>query len=293
MIAAARLAEWFDAVYAPNRLLGGAATTQRRYHVVIRQFSRWLGHHATLADLTEDQIHGFLAAYFRTGVRAVTVNTARQHLISLARYGYGRGQVERVPEIRKLKEDRRVPQAWTIAQFSSLLVASRGCSGAVADIPARLFWETLFRLLFDSGMRIGAMLQVERTDVDLARAAVLVRPETQKQRAGQWIPFCPHGTLPLVRAIWLPQRELLFPWPFHISTFYNRLRRILKAAHLPTDRRSKCHRIRRTHASYLEAAGGNATQSLGHSSPAVTQGYLDPRICGTQRAVDLLPKLDI
>ena len=80
---------------------------------------------------------------------------------------------------------------------------------------------------------------------------------------------------------------------FHISTFYNRLNRLLKAAHLPTDRRSKCHRVRRTHASYLTAAGGDATQSLGHSSPKTTAGYLDPRICGTQRAVDLLPLLDI
>lgn len=178
-------------------------------------------------------------------------------------------------------------------QFRQLLLTCRGWSGAVADIPARLYWETLFRLLFDSGMRIGAMHLVRRSDLDLERAAILVRPETQKQRAGQWIPFCPDGTLPLVRAIWLPDRTLLFPWPFHVSTFYNRLNRLLKAADLPTDRRSKCHRVRRTHASYLTAAGGDAMESLGHSSPKVTQGYLDPRITGTQRAVDFLPKLDI
>ena len=293
MIAAIRLAEWFEGVYYPNRLLGGAQTTRRRYHVVLRQFSRFLGHPATLADLTEDEIHAFLCAYAETGVTAVTVNTSRQHLVSLARYAWQRGQLERVPEIRRLKEYRRVPEAWTIEQLRSLLATCRGCSGVVADTPARLWWETLFRLLFDSGMRIGAMLQVRRSDLDLERAAILVRPETQKQRAGQWIPFCVRGTLPMVRAIWLPDRELLFPWPYHVSTFYNHLARLQTAAHLPIDRRSKCHRIRRTHASYLVAAGGDATQSLGHSSPAVTQGYLDPRICGTQRAVDLLPKLDI
>ena len=60
------------------------------------------------------------------------------------------------------------------------------------------------RLLFDTGIRIGALMLLRRNDLDLERAAILIRPETQKQRAGQWKPFCRKFTLPVVRAIWPP-----------------------------------------------------------------------------------------
>lgn len=43
-----------------------------------------------------------------------------------------------------------------------------------------------------------------------------------------------------------------------------------------------------------EAAGGNATELLGHSSRKVTrQSYLDPRITGPPAAVDLLFRLPV
>jgi integrase len=46
--------------------------------------------------------------------------------------------------------------------------------------------------------------------------------------------------------------------------------------------------MRRSVASHYEAAGGNATELLGHSSRSVTLAYLDPRIVPQQHAVDLL-----
>ena len=50
---------------------------------------------------------------------------------------------------------------------------------------------------------------------------------------------------------------------------------------LPSDRRHKFHAMRRTVASFYEAAGGNATELLGHSTRDVTRThYLDPRVVG-------------
>lgn len=48
------------------------------------------------------------------------------------------------------------------------------------------------------------------------------------------------------------------------------------------------HLIRRSHASHLTVVGGDARQSLGHSSEAVTdKSYRDPRITnrGLSRAI--------
>ena len=66
--------------------------------------------------------------------------------------------------------------------------------------------------------------------------------------------------------------------------------RILEAAGLPQPDKP-FHKFRASNASYTEAGGGDAQQQLGHSSRAVTQRYLDPRITRARR--DVLPELDI
>ena len=72
------------------------------------------------------------------------------------------------------------------------------------------------------------------------------------------------------------------------SLTYRRMGRIMLRAGLPDSREFKFHAIRKSTASHYEAAGGNATKLLGHSSRKVTQTYLDPRIVQTTPAVDLL-----
>ena len=65
--------------------------------------------------------------------------------------------------------------------------------------------------------------------------------------------------------------------------------KVLSAAGLPTDRKSKFHRMRRSVASHLHAAGHNATDALGHSSADVTRkSYFDPNIIGAVRPSALL-----
>jgi integrase len=61
------------------------------------------------------------------------------------------------------------------------------------------------------------------------------------------------------------------------GTFYRRYTMLLERAGLPTGRRWKPQCLRRTFATFLEAAGGDATEALDHSSRRVTkQSYLDP-----------------
>lgn len=57
---------------------------------------------------------------------------------------------------------------------------------------------------------------------------------------------------------------------------------------LPDNRLYKFHAIRKSVASHYEAAGGNATELLGHTSRKITRAYLDPRIVRKKSAIDVL-----
>jgi len=90
-----------------------------------------------------------------------------------------------------------------------------------------------------------------------------------------------------------PKRDLIWPWPFAESYLWIAYKRLRKRAGLPSDRRSSFHRMRRSVASHFEAAGGNATELLGHSDRRLTQrSYLDPRFCKAPQAVDRLFRLN-
>lgn len=100
----------------------------------------------------------------------------------------------------------------------------------------------------------------------------------------------PYDSIESLRAISRPRRSLLFPWPYNPTYIYDHYKKLLEAAGLPTDRKSKFHRMRKSTASHFEAAGGNATKLLDHTSRRVTENYLDPRITGGQNTSDLLFK---
>lgn len=96
-------------------------------------------------------------------------------------------------------------------------------------------------------------------------------------------------TIEALRAIRLPKEPRIFPWPYTPNYLWNRFDGLLQRAGLPHDARSKFHRIRRSVASYFEAAGGDATNLLGHSDRKVTRKhYLDRRIVQEKQASDVL-----
>lgn len=133
------------------------------------------------------------------------------------------------------------------------------------------------------------MLALTWDGVDLDGLTVFLPAEVRKGGQVDRVYPIAEETAQLLRK--LPREYRPFFWPYDIGTLYNRLNRMLLKGELPADRRSKFHRIRRSTASHYEAAGGNAMKLLGHSSPKVTQTYLDPRIVKTESPIDKLPRL--
>ena len=82
---------------------------------------------------------------------------------------------------------------------------------------------------------------------------------------------------------------LILNWTQHPSRFYQLYTELLKKAGLPATRWDKPQKLRRSHATWLTFAGGDATRSLLHSSESVTRrSYLDPNILsGPGHAIQL------
>lgn len=127
------------------------------------------------------------------------------------------------------------------------------------------------------------------SDVDLKGRYLLVHADYRKGKKADKIFRLHPDTILLLKAIREPDRGLIFPAPGgSVQNLWNHYKRLLHEAGLPFDRYHMFHCLRRSTASYLEVAGGDATEHLGHSSRQITLKYLDPRIVKKKHASDLL-----
>lgn len=258
----------------------------RKLHRFAQQgLAQFLGHQLTLQDLTDDNLSAFIVHRFDQGRASHTIQGETAKLLALWRFCCKLGLLATWPTIEPIRPINRVPQAWTQLELEKLFQAASD-SQPVGLVPGGLWWSALLCLLWDTGERIGAVLELDWSTLDLETPCVLFPAETRKGgRADNWLRISPE-TAALIRQ--LPRDRPVFHWPYNNGTLYNRYRALLQRAGLPTDRHSKFHRIRRSTASHYKAAGGDPTSLLGHSSAAVTRKYLDPRIVKTPAPSDIL-----
>lgn len=293
MIRATTLWDFYLRHYRPQRLLGGSKNTDKQYRIQLNHFAKFLGREATFEDLTDQTVADFLREH-SSGRAAPTTNKAYWCLYALWNLAVDRKLVDERPTLRPLKEPDRIPMAWLLDEIRRLLNSCAMETGNYNGVPAGRWWVGIHWCWWSTGERCSAMLLVERDNCDLSRGELFIPAEARKGKTRDRIYRLIPPAVEALKAIWLPERKHLFPFPWCRETFYYRYNRILRRASLPTDRRSKPQRMRRSFASYLEAAGGNATEALDHSTRRVTKrSYLDPRICGGQNPAELLPSLDV
>lgn len=279
------LHEAFTALYQPQQLRSASPATLKLWRVALRHFDRFLQRRARVPDLTNETLAAF-AAWRLQKVQPATVNRDLASLLALWRWLHRRGRIDRWPDVQLEHEPRRAPQAWTREEFERLFSAAQQAPGNVGAAPASVYWPALLLVLFDSGERIGATLSLRWSDLDLAGRWVIFRAESRKGRDQDSCVRLASDTCDWLGR--LPRSQPPFAWPHSRVSIWPRYAELLAAAGLPTDRRSKFHRIRRTTASHAEAAGGNATELLRHASRRNTLAYLDPRILEPRQAIDVL-----
>lgn len=282
------LLNFFRETFAPLFLRGRSERTRQLYLTTLRNFEKHLGRPPALGEFTDDSVSRYLS-WFRGLPRSpASTNKERNNLLAMWRFAARKRYVDRWPDVRAETEPERIPRAWTADELKRLLHSCSGESGLVSGVVAPEWWTALHLVAWDSGERISALLGLKWSDVDLTDGWLHVPAEIRKGKRKDRVFRLSPDTIAALRRITKPKRPLVFPWVLDRSYIWKRYEPILDRAGLPTDRLSKFHRMRRSVASHFEAAGGNATELLGHSRRQVTVTYLDPRIVGEKQAADLL-----
>lgn len=235
----------------------------------------------SVSDLTDETLSEFMNSVVEQGRNARTANKSHNALCALWRYANRKHFIDTWPDVPELPELKRVPIAWTQSEFQQLLDALNMSKvrnlPAVAGVPAWLWWGSLLITLYDTGARVGSMMQVKRGDYQPELRRLLVRAEYQKHRSDQVFILDQQTATLLNELLQHSESDRLFPWDLTYTSLFIRYGTLLKLAGLPNERGSKFHRIRKTTATMAELhiGPGTATKLLGHSSAAITEKYID------------------
>ena len=267
---------------------GLSPATYEQYLLTAIQFERWRGDPLPVSDLDEEPIREFLAFRFAEPRQPQTVNKDRRNLLALWHCAAEFDHIDREPRVKRIPrypEPKRLPTAWTLEDLERILAA---CSSArpLQGWDGR-HWRALLLTIYDTSHRIGCLLKVGREQ--LTRVGFLLVYGTQSKQNADTIHRLHPQTLEAIAA--LPDHPRLFPWPLRQRGIYEHYGRILRAAGLPSTRRDKFHRVRRT--SYTQVMGSlgkdAATEHAGHSCD-LSRLYADPTQLQRTSAVDVLPR---
>jgi integrase len=282
-----KVIDFFEGVYRPLRLRSRSLNTLRLYRYSIKLFSETLGHEATLEDFTDETVCRHLMALADLGYAPHSIDKERSQLLAMWNLAARKGLVGVFPDVPRDPLPEIVPMAWMQHELVALIRSCRQEVGRIGGVQSALWWTALHEVAWDSGERIGALMRIRWQDLS-DDGWLRVPAEVRKGKRADKLFKLSEQTMQSLRLMQLPRRELIFAWDRSWNLIYSHYERILKRAGLPTDARSKFHRMRRSVASHYKANGGDATELLGHSDSRVTKKYLDPRIVQTAQPADVL-----
>ncbi len=282
------LRDFFEETYRPLFLRGKSPRTVELYRASLKSFERFLERQPVLADLNDTTVNRFLCWFRELPRSPYSVNKEHANLTALWRFACRKKFLDVWPDVPRDPEPEAVPLAWMPGELERLFKAVDSLPGAVGQVLAYQWWKAILLVCWDTGERITAILRLEWSAVDLDTGWLVV-PATNRKGGRSEEAYRLHpDTVAALRAIKLPPRDLIFPWPHPENYLWNRYGKILEKAGLPNDRKSKFHRIRKSVGSYVKAAGGDPTSALRHRDSRVTGSYIDPRVAGPAQATDYL-----
>lgn len=285
----ATIRSYFESLYRPQKLRFKKPSTAYKYRLELDRLDRFLKRPGVLPDLTDVTIGDAAEFILAPEGCGLSVESTRGFIGRISRlwdFLARKRIVSEFPTLENLRKQKRTPRAWTREQLATLWDALQRQPGRIGDIPASDWFCSLHAVLWCSGERIGALLRVRWQDLALADGWLTIQPEDRKGGckgrvyrlsvdALEWLGRLRQHSVP-------GDTSLVWPWPMSPGYLWRRYHEILNCAGLPSGRERMFHCVRKSHASHLEAAGGNATESLGHSGRQTTiESYLDPRITGS------------
>jgi integrase len=273
------------------------------YLSTLDRFRDFLGHEPTVDDLEDLTAAKFLrwrqATQHSKWKKISPASLAKDsaHLRSLwswlakKRWKRTNGELVEFPDYKRPNVPKPVPKAFNATQLSQLVEAARHRKGHICGKPAAWYWTTKIQAMFQTGERIGAVLELRWEQVDLEQHTLTFLAATRKGRRetitraitpelAKMLAMCKGAPSERVWP-WLEDREML--------SLYGSLRVLCRTAGVPYH---PFHSIRKSTASYLKRAGISAQKQLGHSSEEMAENhYYDEEITGRESNLDYLPDI--
>ncbi len=289
-----RLDDLLRLYIASNLNLKPNSADQLKY--TLASLAKHLSRPPTVDDLNSETVIPWLRDV--ASARSIrTANNQRSNLLTLWRFAAEpeRNLAAPPPKIARIREVKRIPEAWTVGEMARLInecrrwqpPAGKRWASKWANWDGRC-WAALVQVIYDTSLRIGCLLSSKPEQLR-PDGFLFVPGELQKGK---------QDTLHKLHANTIADLQAtvsggrLFPWPVKKRRIWFHFREILKAAGLPSDRRCLFHRLRRTSYTqvYVTLGPEAATRHAAHTSD-LSRLYLDPRALPMNRhAADAIPR---
>ena len=276
----------------------------KMYESTLDRFRDFLGHEPTVDDLTDLTAAKFLRwrqthqhSKFKL-ISPASLAKDSAHLRSLwtwlakKRWKRSDGELIEFPDYARPRVPKPVPKAYKAEELARLVEVARTRKGYICGKPAAWYWPTKILAMFQTGERIGAILEIRWSEVDLERHTLTFLAATRKgHRETITRPITPELSRMLAAQKGAPN-ERVWPWldDREMLSLYGSLRVLCRVAGVPYH---PFHSIRKSTASYLKRAGISAKRQLGHSSEEMAENhYYDEEITGRESNLGYLPDID-
>ncbi len=290
------VSHFFETVYLPQRLVGASKIGIENYRTKIRQFEKFLGRPVLINELNDTLVASFLNDRVDAGLRKVTVNVCRAHILAIWRLAVELGQVVERPSIKKLRATHDEPDSWTEDEFRSILkhCDRLATQPPLGGLPADAVMRAVLLLAYWTGLRRGTLWKLKWNNIDVEQRWLSVPGELMKSGRGKKLRFGTDAAEAL-RAIQVAEAASVLP-KLDWHRFYTDFDLVLAAAGVPPSTRvrmTKLHKVRRTTATLLAMREGIGAAStlLGHSSEQMTRRYVDPSKLPGNDMTNVLPNL--
>lgn len=276
-------------LYSP--MTGISERTLTLYGYTLKSWGEFLGRPPETSDLEELSVARFLAHRTRT-FAAATAAKDRAQCRALWEFCARRGLCQTWPSMPRIIVPERVPEAWLAEEMKLLLKTASATPGTTAGFPMSAVFRAILLVCYDTGERISAVMSLRGRDI--RGCNIIFRAEGRKGGRRDILREISVECADALLAVRRGPDDFAIPWGYSYTCVWRFLKQILKRAGLPSDRKSKFHRVRKTTASYYEAAcgPGSAQRLLDHASSKTTRAYLDPRIVPQAKpAPNVLPKV--
>jgi integrase len=167
-------------------------------------------------------------------VSAATVNRELRYIRAAMRRAAEWGLIVKAPPVRMLREPKRLPTFIPEDHFAALYAAveTARVPADIPNVPPAAWWRGLMVFAYMTGWRVGQILALKWSDVDLANGLAITRAADNKGKRDLRVPLHPL-VVEHLRKLTGSFDDRVFPWSQSNAELWHAFVRIQKATTMP------------------------------------------------------------